>query len=131
VDLARPPVDFEASRPAQRYRELVGEGGVHYQACVDCRRPLFPPRVLCPACGSTRLEWRESAGTGTVYSATTVHARDAEPYTIALVDLDEGIRVMVTIADATPDDPPIDARVTVTVGEVDGELALMASPWGE
>lgn len=131
MDQARSLVDFEASRPAQRYRELLNRGGVHYQACVDCRRPVFPPRVLCPACGSARLVWCESAGAGTVYSATTVHSRDAEPYTIALVDLDEGFRVMATIAEAAPDDPPIDARVNVTVGELDGESALLASPRGD
>ena len=66
---------------------------LHFQRCGACGALLGYPRVLCPACGSRDLEWEESAGRGTVYSATTVHTRE-EAYGVCLVDLDEGVRVM-------------------------------------
>jgi uncharacterized OB-fold protein len=62
-----------------------------------------------------------------VYSATTVHSRDQNPYTVGLIDLEEGIRVMTWIDDAEPDVPPIGQRVLVSVAEVNGQAALRAS----
>ena len=60
--------------------------------------------MLCPRCGARDLAWEESAGGGTVYSATTVHSREGE-YGLCLVDLDEGVRVMAAGA------PEIGSRV--------------------
>ena len=51
---------------------------------------------MCPVCGSRSLEWEVSAGDGTVYSSSDVHTRE-EIYNVALVDLDEGFRVMSTV----------------------------------
>lgn len=78
---------------------------------------MHPPRPICPACGSTALSWEESAGRGTVYSSTDVHTRE-ETYNVALVDLDEGLRVMSTVAVGVP----IGVRVR---GREDGEGRLV------
>lgn len=51
---------------------------------------------MCPVCGSRDLGWEESAGLGTVYSSSDVHTREGA-YNVALVDLDEGLRVMSTV----------------------------------
>ena len=66
---------------------------LHFQRCGGCGALLAYPRVLCPGCGSRDLGWERSAGDGTVYSATVVHARDGA-HGVLLVDLDEGVRVM-------------------------------------
>ena len=66
---------------------------LHFQRCGGCGALLAYPRVLCPGCGSRSLEWERSAGVGTVYSGTVVHAREGE-HGVLLVDLDEGVRVM-------------------------------------
>ena len=66
---------------------------LHFQRCAACGTLLGYPRTLCPGCGGRDLAWVQSAGSGTVYSATTVHTRE-EAYTVLLVDLDEGVRVM-------------------------------------
>ena len=60
---------------------------------TDAGEPLWPPRTAAPGTGGP-LTWRLSAGRGTVYAATALHARDAEPRSIALIDLDEGVRMM-------------------------------------
>lgn len=75
---------------------------LHFQRCGGCGALLGYPRVLCPGCGSRELAWEESAGEGTVYSATTVHARE-ESHDLCLVDLDEGVRVMAAGAPAIGD----------------------------
>ena len=83
---------------------------LHFQRCAGCGALLAYPRVLCPGCGSRDLGWEESAGDGTVYSATEVHTRE-EIYGVCLVDLDEGVRVMAVGA------PQIGGRVALRVEE--------------
>jgi uncharacterized protein len=84
----------------QPFVEGVAIGELRYQMCVECGGVQRLARHACRCCGSTRLEWRTSAGCGTVF-ATTVVARAPSPafhplvpYTLALVDLDEGARLM-------------------------------------
>jgi uncharacterized OB-fold protein len=84
--------------------------GHAYQRCEDCRAAIGPRRVLCPVCGSHRLADLRSAGRGVVYSTTTVYARE-ERYNIALVDLDEGFRVMSAVVGVAPDDVRIGMAV--------------------
>ena len=86
---------------------------LHFQRCAGCGALLAYPRVLCPACGSRELGWVQSAGRGSVYSATTVHGREGS-HGLCLVDLDEGVRVMAAGA------PQIGARVELRVE--DGRL---------
>lgn len=75
-------------------------GVLRYQRCGDCGQAITGRRFACTACGSPRLTWHDSAGTGTVWSASTVHRAPTEawraevPYTLVLVTLDEGPRVM-------------------------------------
>jgi hypothetical protein len=86
---------------------------LHFQRCGGCGALLGYPRVLCPGCGSRELSWERSAGRGTVYSATTVHAREGS-HGVCLVDLEEGVRVMAAGT------PAIGARVELRVE--DGRL---------
>ena len=69
---------------------------LHFQRCASCASAVHPPRPMCPACGSTSLTFEESAGRGTVYSATTVHGREGS-HDVSLVDVDEGYRVMTAV----------------------------------
>jgi uncharacterized OB-fold protein len=72
---------------------------------------VFYPRVICPFTGSDRLEWRLSAGLGTVYATTVTHPRDGAPYNVALIDTDEGFRLMSRVADIAPEEVKIGMRV--------------------
>ena len=83
---------------------------LHFLRCGGCGALLGYPRVLCPGCGSRALAWEESAGQGTVYSATVVHGREGS-HGVCLVDLDEGVRVMAAGA------PEIGSRVGLRVEE--------------
>ena len=65
---------------------------------------MFYPRVLCPFTGSDKLEWRVSKGLGTVYATTVVHPGEGAPYNVALIDCDEGFRLMSRVEDIAPDE---------------------------
>jgi uncharacterized OB-fold protein len=103
-----------------------------YQYCRACDRAQFYPRAMCTACHGHDLEWRTSSGRGTVCTFTVNHRppnvafQDDVPYAIALVDLDEGFRMMMNVLDCDPDSVHIGMRVAVTFesrGE-DGEQKI-------
>ncbi len=89
------------------YWDAARQGQLLVQHCLDCSHAQFYPREICRTCWSSRLEPRPSTGRGTIYSYTTVHRaplpalRARVPYVIALVDLEEGVRVMSNILGAT------------------------------
>jgi uncharacterized OB-fold protein len=69
--------------------------------CETCDRLFYYPRTACPYCGGDKLGWKRSAGRGTIYSFSHVEmalgGKDWEgetPYTVILVDLDEGVRFL-------------------------------------
>ena len=78
--------------------------------CEDCGAATFPARVLCGVCGSPRLSAQVSSGRGVVYSTTTVHRREGT-HNVALVDLDEGFRMMSAVVGIDPDDVRIGMAV--------------------
>jgi len=79
---------------------------------------FFYPRVLEPGTGNTDLEWVEASGRGTVYSVTIVRAKPPQTlYNVALVDLEEGPRMMTRIdgiaAERVQIGMPVQARIVV------------------
>ena len=90
--------------PRAWFEDGCARGVLRYQWDPAAERAVFYPRAL------DGLEWRESAGLGTVYSATTIRPRGAEPRGVALVDLDEGFRMMSRVL---ADEVPIGMRVQV------------------
>ena len=104
--------------PTGTYLAKLREGVIAYQRCGDCGTALFYPRVLCASCGSCHLDWQESTGIGTIYSATAVPRRDGDAYIVCLVDLDDGYRMMSTVVDIPAFEVTIGMRV---YGSVDRE----------
>jgi uncharacterized OB-fold protein len=88
--------------PRAEYVRRLSAGEIPFQRCGDCAAAVFPPRVLCPACGSVGLAWEASSGAGVVHSTTTVAARDGAGHVVCLVDLAEGFRVMSTVLGVPP-----------------------------
>ncbi len=112
-----PPPPSELTAPfwdATRRRELL------VQWCNSCDHAVFYPREVCPTCLGDDLEWRTAAGTGTVYAVTVEHKpmdprmRDQAPYAIALVDLEEGVRMMTNVVGCDPDSVTAGMPVRVT-----------------
>ena len=88
--------------------------------CSACETPRWYPREVCPACLDSAIEWRPAAGTGVVYAYSVQHlpgpGRDKTdvPYTVALIELAEGVRMMSNVVDCPPDDVAVGMPVRVT-----------------
>ncbi len=87
--------------------------------CVSCHRPHWFPREVCPHCWRPGIEWRPSDGLGTVYAASTMPKpampmlADRVPYVVALVELDDGVRMMTNIVGMDPDSVTVGRAVQV------------------
>lgn len=96
----RVPVIDADSAP---FWEAVAAHQLTAQKCAGCSRFIFYPRAVCPYCHSDKLAWEPLSGTGTVYSVTVSRRApspefaDLVPYVVALIDLDEGCRMMSNI----------------------------------
>jgi uncharacterized protein len=76
--------------------------------CDECEAVIWYPRAFCPECGSLAISWAAASGRGTIYSFTVVHRtagdyRDAVPYVVAYVELEEGPRVLTNIVGCQPE----------------------------
>jgi uncharacterized OB-fold protein len=78
----------------------VEQPGIVYQTCRSCDRHWYFQRRFCPHCGAVDPALLQAGGHGTVYSAASVHRAPSEemrayaPYTILLIDMEEGFRMM-------------------------------------
>ncbi len=97
--------------PLGIYLEHCRKGELAYQVCTDDGRAIFYPRIAAPNTGSGNLEWRVSKGLGTVYTTTVVHYKNERPLNVALIDLDEGFRMMSRVEDIDPMQVKIGMRV--------------------
>ena len=93
-------------------------------ACADSASAggaVFYPRVIAPKTGKADLEWRISKGLGTVHATTVVHPQQGEPYNVALIDVDEGFRMMSRVEDIAPEQVRIGQRVRFRVHRSGGD----------
>ena len=113
-------------RDTAPFWEGTREGELRIQRCTACGRHVFYPRAVCPHCMVAALEWVVASGQGTVYSFTTVHRTSDEfraelPFTVGLIELAEGVRMMARLEVA---EPAVGMRVQVTFNRVSDELSL-------
>jgi uncharacterized OB-fold protein len=113
----------------QHFWEGTRQGELRLQRCVPCHHTYFPPRPFCPSCGSRDIEMFTASGKATLYSYV-IHQRPVPgfvpPYSIAVVALPEGVRMMTNIVDCpqTPEALQLDMPLEVTFGKLDDEITL-------
>ena len=87
---------------------LVNEGKFPIQKCNGCGQLYHPPRPMCQKCRSMDLGWVEASGNGSVYSFTIIHHPQFPgydfPIVAALVQLEEGTRIVSNVVDCNPED---------------------------
>ena len=110
-----------AESPLGQWLQHLGKGQLAYQFSPEANRAVFYPRVICPFTGSDKLEWRISQGLGTVHATTVVHQQQGEPYNVALIDVDEGFRMMSRVEDIAPTEVRIGMRVRFRVHQPPGD----------
>lgn len=121
-----PVVDAD-TRP---FWEAAREHRLLIQHCPDCGRYVYYPRAICPHCHSDRLEWREASGEGTIYSFTVSRRpagpafEDDVPYVVAIIELEEGPRMMSNVKTDDVEKIRIGERVRVAFENVTDEIAL-------
>jgi uncharacterized protein len=109
--------------PLNRYLAHLEKGELAYQYSPEAGKAVFYPRLLCPFTGSANLEWRISKGTGTVHATTVVHPTKGAPFNVALIDCDEGFRLMSRVEDIDPIEVKIGQRVRFRVHRPGGDDA--------
>ena len=101
--------------PLAIYQSYLDKGELAYQWSPEAERAVFYPRLVCPLTGSPLLEWRVASGLGTVHATTVTHPQQGEPYNVALIDCDEGFRLMSRVEDVDPMAVKIGMRVRFRV----------------
>ncbi len=117
--MARPLPAPEPNVETQPFWDAAAEGKLLIKRCGACGEPHYYPRALCPFCLSADTRWEEAAGTGTVYSLSTMRRGKDAPYTLAYVTLDEGPAVLTNLA-GDPDTLAIGQRVRVAFAATEG-----------
>jgi len=103
----------------QRYA-LVGE------VCPHCSAKIFPPRDICPECGDEAKDHYQFSGRGEVYSYTTLYNAPAgyeeqAPYTVAMVQLEEGPLVTAQLTDIDVKEPEVGMPVEMVTRKLGSE----------
>jgi uncharacterized OB-fold protein len=110
------------------YWEAARRGELLYQECPACGHRQLYPRALCTVCAQTPA-WRQAAGTGTIHTFTVIRQNTAEPfrgwvpYPVAIVELDEGPRLMGGVL-CEVDRVRIGMPVTVTFVDAGDDVSL-------
>lgn len=112
----------------EEYWQGVKRQELVLQRCKECGNWLHPPRPMCPECRSLETEWVPSAGRGTIHSWVTYrnspHPGFKAPYSVVLVELEEGVRVVSNLVDVTPEEVSIGMPVEVVFDQVTEEVVL-------
>ncbi len=121
-----PILDFDSTP----FWESCVRGVLQFQSCRNCGRMRYPPAILCPGCNSLESEWKRVAGTGRIFSYAVYHHafrpvfQGDLPYVVAIVELDEGIRMVSQIVDCDLQQVAIGERVQVTFRKVNESITL-------
>ena len=112
------------------YWQAAREHRLALPKCEACQQFWFPPSRTCPHCLSTRFSFETVSGKGKIYSFVTFHRvyRPAfehdVPYVVALVELDEGPRLLTNILGVAYDQVTCDMRVEVVFDDFDSEISI-------
>lgn len=116
--------DIEIPKPrpfptptSQPFWDALANDRIVIQRCGDCSAWVFYPRARCHVCLSDALDWHEVSGAGTIFTYTVTTQptvamfADEMPQMIAIIELDEGVRITSTLVGASPDELSVGARV--------------------
>ncbi len=121
------PVLDDLNRPLF---EGMKEGKVMVQRCADCNTWLAPSAFICEACGSDNVPWVEASGKGELYSFVVYHRafsplfESMVPYNVALIELEEGPRLLANIVNIDNKDLQIGMAVK-PVFQTEGEGVVL------
>jgi hypothetical protein len=113
---------------SQPYWDACQNERLTVQKCSDCGSYVFIPQPCCGECQSEELEWVESSGRGTLYSFSTVYRPQQPvfetPYTVVVVELDEGYHLLSNLIGVEPEDVEIGTPLEVFFEKKSDEITL-------
>ena len=121
----------KATPETEPFWEGCKQGKLTLPRCRDCNQLHYYPRAVCPFCWSRNLIWEDLSGKGKLYSYVISHRpapgfQEETPYAIAVVELDEGPRMMTNLTgvDQTPEALVLDMPMEITFEEVTEEVTM-------
>jgi len=122
-----PSID-EENKP---FWEYAKKHELRMQKCPDCGKIYYPPASLCPNCHSwKKSEWVKLTGKGSVYSfivarrATNPAFAKEVPYVVAIIETQEGGRLISNIVGSKPEDVKVGMPVEVVFEDITDEITL-------
>ena len=109
---------YQPSPETVGYWEAIKRRELVLKRCPDCAKSFHPKRIVCTACGSSDLTWRQASGRGKVYSFSEVHRAPSPafaasvPYTVGVIALEEDVYLLSRLI-ADPGPIAIDAAARV------------------
>ena len=123
--IAPKPIPGEDSAP---FWEAVSRHELVFQRCADCGHWIHPPRPTCPKCRSLEKEWAPSTGKGTVHASVfyreSPHPGFEAPYSVILVEMEEGVHLISNMLDVHSDDVQVGMPVEVVFDDVTEGVTL-------
>jgi uncharacterized OB-fold protein len=121
------PTPDDTTRP---FWEAAREGRFLIKRCRDCGRAHYYPRPFCPHCWSGAVAWEDASGSASLYTWSVVQQNDLPPwpervpYVAAVVDLDEGPRVMTNVVECEFERLTIAMALQVTFRQASDEVTV-------
>jgi uncharacterized OB-fold protein len=111
------------------YWDSVNAEAIRLPFCLSCQTWNYYPHAVCVRCMSLNLENRPIAGLGTVYTLTVIRSptpafKGMEPYVVANVELDEGVRMMTNVLTDDVEKVAIGSRVRLVYQQITADLKL-------
>jgi uncharacterized OB-fold protein len=123
-DLPAPELEQLPWWEAARDRRLL------IRRCGGCGERFFYPRPFCPRCWSDDVAWVEASGRATLYTFSVVHVNDLPPfhervpYVAAVVDLEEGPRMLTNVEGASPEELEIGMLLEVEFRDLSDDVTV-------
>lgn len=125
---AEPVIRPVVSRDTAFFWEGAAVGELRIQRCGGCGALRHPPGPMCPSCHELKPEHVVASGFGEVYSYVVHHHPPVPgrqlPFVVALVELEEGVRLLAELVDVRPDDVAVGLPVRIGFEKVDEELTM-------
>jgi len=126
------PLPQPITPEAKPYWDGLKEQKLLVPRCAECGHVFFYPRILCPRCHSRNLTWVETSGKGKLYAFEIAYQsfnpamKVRPPYVLAMIELDEGPRLMSNLINAEPDPKVLkcDMRVEVVFSRLSDDITI-------
>ena len=121
------PVPSDESRP---YWAGIREHRLLMPKCEACDKRWFPPSLHCPHCGSAKWNWEQVSGRGKIFSYVVYHRvyhpgfADEVPYAVAVIELEEGPRMLSNVVGLPPDDLRCEMPVEIVYDDITEQATI-------